>query len=274
MNRNERHLIAVDLDDTILSELFSLNVKSVWKLIDLQDAGHVVMIATARPTCIALPYYRALGLTSLLSTVNGNYLYHPDDPFIPMIRHELNEEQTACVLRAIRENGLSHAWMQSDDQLWAVGDMPSVPYFRLMFSQSDLKQVRELPVMACGRIFASAETEEMAKSVKTTLDAVPGVHTSVYPNRHGGFNVSVCSREADKWTTVQEAAAFYGIDEKNIWCFGDENNDRQMVMNAAHGHVMVNGNPALVADMKALGKGVTRLPCAEGGVGDILSALL
>ena len=56
MNRNERHLIAVDLDDTILSELFSLNVKSVWKLIDLQDAGHVVMIATARPTFIDLPY--------------------------------------------------------------------------------------------------------------------------------------------------------------------------------------------------------------------------
>ena len=26
MNRNERHLIAVDLDDRILSELFSLNV--------------------------------------------------------------------------------------------------------------------------------------------------------------------------------------------------------------------------------------------------------
>ena len=45
-------------------------------------------------------------------------------------------------------------------------------------------------------------------------------------------------------------------------------------MNAAHGHVMVNGNPALVADMKALGKGVTRLPCAEGGVGDILNALM
>ncbi|MBR6524626.1 MAG: HAD family phosphatase [Clostridia bacterium] len=274
MNPQNRHLIAVDLDDTILSDLFSLNAKSVWKLMDLQDAGHVVMIATARPTCIALPYYRALGLTSLLSTVNGNYLYHPDDPSFTMIRHELDAEQTEHVIRAIREHSLSHAWMQSDDLLWAVGEPPKVPYFRIMFGQSRVTRVQELPLLPCGRIFASADTETQAMAVKAQLDAVPGVHTSVYSNRHGSYSVSVSSTEADKWTTVQEAAAYYGIDKQNIWCFGDENNDRQMVMNAAHGHVMVNGNPALIADMKALGKGITRLPCAEGGVADMLQELL
>ena len=49
MNAADRHLIAVDLDDTILSAYFSLSAESVRALIEAQNAGHVVMIATARP---------------------------------------------------------------------------------------------------------------------------------------------------------------------------------------------------------------------------------
>ena len=274
MNANDRHLIAVDLDDTILNDLFSLNVKSVWKLIDLKDAGHVVMIATARPTCLAMPYYRALGLNSLLSTVNGNYLYHPDDPSIPMIRHELDAGRADAVISVMEDLELQSPWMQSDDVIYRTGEALNVPYFRIMFAHGQTHAVDQLPRIACGRILGLAKDEQTAMLAHDRITAAGGVTCTVYKNGFGTYSVSCTSEEADKWTTVHEAAKFYGIRDENIWCFGDENNDRKMVMNAAHGYAMVNGNPKLIADMQALGKGVTRLPCHEGGVADILAQLL
>ena len=72
MNQDERYLIAIDLDDTVVSTLFTMNTDSAWALRDAQKAGHLVMIATARPWCITMPYYRALGLDTLVAVMNGS----------------------------------------------------------------------------------------------------------------------------------------------------------------------------------------------------------
>lgn len=275
MQTKDRYLIAIDLDDTVLNELFSLNVQSVWSLINAQDAGHIVMIATARPTCIALPYYRALGLHSLLSTVNGNYLYHPDDPSIPMIRHELCAEHTQQVLSAMEELSIRHAWIHNDDDLYTLdGVYPPHPYWRLLFRHSRVHTMASLPRITAGRIMAQADTQAQLEEMKKRFENVPGVIVGGGPNGFGTWNVTVMPESANKWYTVQEAARYYGIDDDHIACFGDENNDRMMVMNARHGFVMCNGNPGLITDMKALHKGVTTYPCREGGVGYEVDKLL
>ena len=274
MNAAERHLIATDLDDTILSELFSLNVKSVWKLMELKEAGHIVMIATARPSCLALPYYRILGLNTLLSTVNGNYMYHPDDPSIPMIRHELEENQMQQILDAMKNAGIKEGYLHSDDLIHLCGKQPAHPYFHLMFGQSEVHQADHFPLLPCGRFFAFSPSVAQAREAEAQLASCQGMNVIVRPKADGTANMVITPASADKWISVQEAARYYGIREENIWCFGDEENDRMMVENAAHGYAMVNGNPQLISDMRAQGKGVTHLPCNQGGVGDILEKFL
>lgn len=275
MLASDRYLIAIDLDNTILSELFSLNPSSVWSLIRAQDAGHIVMIATARPTCLALPYYRALGLRSLLSTVNGNYLHHPDDPGIPWIRHEIETRDAADVITALQEAALAHPWIQSDDHIYTLDGIPPIlPYFKLMFRHAQVHVTDTLPSDPCGRIFATANTEEQFLTMKARFAHHPRLRVSGGPNQAGTWNVTFFSAAADKWTTVQEAAGFYGIPAENVICFGDDHNDRQMVMNASHGFVMCNGNRQLIADMQSLHKDVTTYPCAQGGVGYEVDKLL
>ena len=75
MNQDERYLIAIDLDDTVVSTLFTMSTDSAWALRDAQKAGHLVMIATARPWCITMPYYRALGLDTLVAVMNGKLMF-------------------------------------------------------------------------------------------------------------------------------------------------------------------------------------------------------
>ena len=59
-------------------------------------------------------------------------------------------------------------------------------------------------------------------------------------------------------------ARVLGIDEKNIYAFGDQWNDVMMTANAAHGYGMLGSLCAVTSRF------VTRLSCEEFGVADVL----
>ena len=111
--------------------------------------------------------------------------------------------------------------------------------------------------------------------MRAAMAVYPGVQIGVFGGKGGApFQMSFSSVRADKWFTVQKTAAYYGIRPENIVAFGDGENDRQMVLNAARGYAMCNGSPALQRDALAAGRWVTEKSCAEGGVALEIAALL
>src|SRR4051812_43449074 len=75
---NERHLIIIDLDGTLLNKDFStLNQKNKAILQELKKRGHKICIATGRNYLSALPFYKEIGLDTFLITYNGAYINHP-----------------------------------------------------------------------------------------------------------------------------------------------------------------------------------------------------
>ena len=275
MNGDQRCLIAVDLDDTILSGLFSLSSASVMALIEAQSAGHVVMIATARPSCMALPYHRAMGLRGPISTLNGAYLYHPDDAGFPARRELIGEASVAAISGAIKRAGIAYAWMERDDDLAAIHlPRPEHLYFREVFRQSNVTFHQELPILPAGRIFAYADGQAQADRVLAETAACSDVNCRLFSQKEGGFRLNFASAAADKWHAVKRAADWYGIDPKNIIAFGDQENDRMMLFSAGHGFVMCNGGAKLRQDAVRAGVGVTKRTCADGGVAWELKKLL
>lgn len=276
MEENKRFLIAIDLDDTVLSSLFSLCARSVEALIDAKQAGHRVMIATARPTAMALPYYRLLGLDTPLSVLNGARMHHPGDPSFPEENHRLSEAETAGVLRALSAVGAEDVWLENDDELWARGTaLCDHRYFSEVMRNSRTHLCDTLPALASCRVFARVPAAEAVERVRADMAVYPGVQIGVFGGKGGApFQMSFSSVRADKWFTVQKAAAYYGIRPENIVAFGDGENDRQMVLNAARGYAMCNGSPALQRDALAAGRRVTEKSCAEGGVALEIAALL
>jgi len=127
MNAADRHLIAVDLDDTILSSYFSLSSESVRVLIEAQAAGHVIMIATARPEAMALPYHRAMGFHGPISTLNGAHLYHPDDVSFPHYTELVSAKSTGIFSEAAHRLGVKKIWLEENN---ARLTMTACPPFR------------------------------------------------------------------------------------------------------------------------------------------------
>lgn len=275
MNASDRHLIAVDLDDTILSAYYSLSSESVRALIEAQTAGHVVMIATARPEAMALPYHRAMGFHGPISTLNGAYLYHPDDPDFPMITNLISPESTQAISDAAHRLGIPKIWLEQNNTVHAVSDPdPDFFYFREVFRQSGACYHDRLPAVPAGRIYACTDSAERADALLEVMSTLPDCAFRRYITPSGEHRINCNAVTADKWHAVRRAAELCGVPESNIVTFGDATNDRMMIASAAHGHVLCNGASSFVEEMRAEGVTVTEYPCAEGGVGHEIRKLL
>lgn len=275
MNAADRHLIAVDLDDTILSAYFSLSAESVRTLIEAQADGHVVMIATARPEAMALPYHRAMGFHGPISTLNGAHLYHPDDPSFPAFSDPVSAESTAVISAAAHRLGIQKIWLEQNRAVHAVSDpAPDFFYFREVFRQSGTTYHDRLPAVPAARIYACADTPEQAEGLMEVMSTLPDCSFRRYITPSGEHRINCNAVTADKWHAVRRAAEICGIPESNIVTFGDASNDRLMITSAAHGYVLCNGAPSFVEEMRAEGVNVTESPCAEGGVGREIRKLL
>ncbi len=275
MNPSQRHLIAIDLDDTILSAHFSLNTDSVKTLIDCQEAGHVVMIATARPEALALPYHRILHLRGPISTLNGAYLYHPDDPAFPVFSDLISAETTAAISDAAHDLGIKRIWFEINDHCYAVGDPdPAFHYFKEIFRVSGASYHDRLPALPAARIYACADTKKPIMALDALIAARGDCATRYYVSQNGEHRLNINAATADKWFAVKRAADHYGIPNENIITFGDALNDKDMIFSAGHGFVMCNGNKNMIEEAQKKGIGVTKYPCHEGGVGFELRELL
>ena len=71
----ERHLIALDLDGTLLKDDKTISRKTKEVLKKAKDHGHIVMIATGRPFRSSEMYYRELELDTPIVNFNGAFIH-------------------------------------------------------------------------------------------------------------------------------------------------------------------------------------------------------
>src|SRR5690606_41588100 len=75
----KQHLIALDLDGTLLKDDKTISTKTKATLEKAKKAGHAIMIATGRPYRSSSMYYQELGLTTPIVNFNGAFVHHPLD---------------------------------------------------------------------------------------------------------------------------------------------------------------------------------------------------
>lgn len=75
----EKHLIALDLDGTLLKDDKTISAKTKMIIQKAREQGHEVMIATGRPFRSSEIYYREMELTTPIVNFNGAYIHHPKD---------------------------------------------------------------------------------------------------------------------------------------------------------------------------------------------------
>ncbi len=270
----ERVLIAVDLDGTAMQDLYSLNPDTLRALKAAQAQGHIVMLATARPSCMTLEHYHAIGLNSPLAVLDGACIYHPKDPSFGRIENLISEKDIRTLLGLFAQIETEAVWIENDDELYLHGELEQTGYFGELLKCSKIHAVNELPHSAAARILAYTSDAEGVRRISAEAENRADIVWATAARQDGTLWLGFASADCDKWNGVQAVAKHYRIPTERIFAFGDEYNDRRMILSAGRGYVMRNGRDALKEEAVAAGAIMTAYDNTEGGVGRELDQAL
>lgn len=269
----KKHLIAFDLDDTIVTKLVNLSDFTVETFEKVQSLGHVLMPATARPLHLVDWVVDRIKPLAPVAMLNGSYLY------------DFNKNADVHPPIFITEDMVQHVW----------------EYLSLTVGHENVYNViceqKELIITAnAERDKYSAYTEHIKDrtehrhiSLQEKMEYLPFSRLTIFPKveyadvickhlnekypdylcRRVDWNgvagemktrLYFAHRECDKWCAIKKAAEYLGIEEDHIITFGDQWNDLRMLTENKNGYALKGSFAQSFANK------VTEFSCKEDGV--------
>lgn len=265
----KKHLIALDLDGTLLKgdQTISPFTKEVLKT--LKEEGHIVVIATGRSNRISIQYYEELKLDTPLINSNGAHVHHPRNNnwktrYSP-IEHETARDIINICYETNPDNILATVF---DDVYIEQYDKRIFDFFGGTIEDESFK---------IGRLYDTLNRDPSILMIYPDEKHVPHImdyidqseHAKIVEQRTWGpplHVIEVMRRGLNKATALKDVAAEYGIPQERIIAFGDEGNDLAMLDYAGIGVAMGNG----IDEAKSVAKIVTDTN-ENDGIGKMLA---
>lgn len=257
-----RKLIALDLDGTTLNNQSQISQKTSEVLTRLKKDGHIVSIATGRPYRSSRQYYAELQLDTPIVNFNGALCHKPTELAWESQYHKTLNREIAIDMLSLRKD--------MDIQLIAAELRDSV------YVDDDFVPYEDF--FATGKSMSFKLSEDTLKEEPTAISVFTGkenqqVITDKIIHRYGdavevrtwgGLTpcLEVVAAGVQKALGVERIAQVYGVQQKDILAFGDENNDYEMIQYAGHGVVMNNG----IDELKSIADDVTDFSNHDDGL--------
>ena len=262
----ERHLVALDVDGTIIDRDERLSDRVRGAVSAVAQAGHEVVIATGRSLVATLPILDRLGITTGYAVVSNGSVTVRLDPDLDR-GYEVADVVTfdpAPALRLLREHLPTAAY--------AVEDLGSG--FRLAgpFPQGELEG--RISVVPFEELLGAPATRVIVRSAEHTpedfLDLTEriGLHGVNYAVGWTAW-LDLAPEGVSKATALEGVRRAVGIDRSRTLAVGDGRNDIEMLAWAARSVAMGHAPPEVqqAADEVAA-------PVTEDGLAEVLESVL
>lgn len=262
-------LIAIDLDDTLLTPELRIHPANLAAVRRALGAGITVMLASGRTVESMMPYAVELGMKGRglpMICANGSEVRDVDSGAI--VRHlTLSTEACLTAIEALASHGLpvqaydddgiivsrQNAWTDRDCQLTGLGvrvasgpeEIAAAPRSKLL-SAGDPALIAELAPILRARFAGMAEV----------VISKP-------------YFIEILPAGADKGSALAWVAETRGIPRGDVMAIGDSGNDVGMVSWAGVGCAPADAKP----DVLAVARHVSALPHDSGAVADLLERL-
>jgi hypothetical protein len=267
----KKHMIALDLDGTLLTDEKKISPRTKAVLEAAKADGHILVISTGRPHRASINYYHELGLTTPMVNFNGALIHHPTNrnwdalhnPMPIRTAHKIIEACYDLDVRNILAEVLDDVYLDSYDSR-LVGFFDEVKHDPPYIVGSLKQKLEEDPTS----ILIYPEDEKL-NELKQHLD---DYHAEVIEHRKWGapWNViEIIKKGMNKAVGLHKVAHYFDIPEDRIIAFGDEDNDLEMIDYAGVGVAMGNA----IDELKGIAKHVTKTN-EEDGIGVFLEEYL
>ncbi|WP_163972022.1 Cof-type HAD-IIB family hydrolase [Oceanobacillus halotolerans] len=267
----QRHLIALDLDGTLLTDNKEITAKTSQVLQQAMDEGHIVVIATGRPHRASIHYYHNLGLKTPMVNFNGALLHHPTDKKWDALHNPMPNRTALKIVDACYDLNVKNLLAEVMDNVYLDQyDEEIMKIFQSTpqdapFTIGSLKsKLQEDPTS-----LLIHPKEDHINELRSHLD---NYHAELIEHRKWGapWNIiEIVKKGMNKAVGLQKIAYYYGIPKDRIIAFGDEDNDLEMIDYAGVGVAMGNA----IDELKSIAKHITKTN-EENGVGTFLEEYL
>jgi 5-amino-6-(5-phospho-D-ribitylamino)uracil phosphatase len=265
----EKHLIALDLDGTLLTDNKTISEKNKRVIQKAREEGHIVMIATGRPFRSSEMYYRELGLDTPIVNFNGAFVHHPQNHQWGVHHSPLSIDVAKDIVEALDSFKYHNIIAEViDDVYFHYHDEKLIDIFNLGEPSITTGDLRKFLKHSPTSMLIHTEEDQLAKIRSHLSD----VHAEVIDHRSWAapFHViEIVKYGLNKAVGLKKAADYFNIPPSRIIAFGDEDNDLDMLEYAGKGIAMGNG----ISAVKNIANEVT-LTNEDDGVGVYLNDYL
>lgn len=271
----ERKLIGIDLDKTTLNDAGEVSDRTRRTLQAAQADGHIVSIVTGRPVRLSMDIYDTLGLKSPMINFNGSLSHKPRQHWEHEYSFNIDREIAFDLLENAQMMGIDTVVAESKNDVWANGNGPQRNTEDAIFfpqDEANRKMLDRLNLQTdVNAILIHAENalhQSQIQHFVTERYGADRVNVKTWGGESPVLEVAPAGVSKDTGLDILRKA--YDIKKDDIYAFGDEMNDFEMIGYATHGVVMKNGNP----ELKAIADDMTEYTNEEDGLARYLEKLL
>lgn len=260
-----KKLLAIDVDGTLINDHLVMSKKTEGVLLELSKKGFLIVLASGRPWRSMADYYERLQCTGPVITYNGAHVYSPKDSAFPEMKKMFDPEDIRDIATKMGpkitsfmcETGSMVYLSRIDDYL--------NHYFPYKNGQYYVGSIAELITLPCyTAIFRSIHRYD--DELKKTVESHPGVcfrhwTKSLYSEAH--------LEGVSKGEALRYLEKKLGFDPKDVYAFGDSDNDLEMLEASGHPFAMKGCKSHLLANRFPL----TEDDCNHSGVALTLEKL-
>jgi 5-amino-6-(5-phospho-D-ribitylamino)uracil phosphatase len=256
----KQHLIAIDLDGTLLTDEKTISLNSKHTIQKARDAGHIVVIATGRPHRASANYYTELNLNTPMVNFNGALIHHPLNRNWDHRHSPLDLTTAKSIIEALQSFNVKNILAEVLDDVYLQHDDDSI---KDIFSAGN-------PLIKTGNLHELLLEDPTSLLIHPHDDHIDEIrshlkelHADVIEHRTWGapWNViEIVQTGIHKAFGLKMIAEDYGIPQERIIAFGDEDNDLEMLEFAGQGIAMANG----ISSVKNIANSITKSNQEDG----------
>lgn len=268
----ERILICSDCDGTLLSDSKSIPELNMKVIMELKKQGHIFAVATGRILQSARNYSSRFGEGTPVIASNGG-VYDTGDGTLH--KAHLEKSSLSKVYRLAEKHGLLVNFFTHDTVY--CNDFRGAFFTSVAFNRNTPRQFFVRTVMLrneegllshsseiINAIIIDRNHPEILNEIRAELMQDPNI--TVESSRYD--NLEIIPDHISKGTAVKALADHFGIEQKNVICFGDGENDISMLKYAGKGYAMDNAVDAIKKEADGIA-----LSNEAAGIGHKLSEL-
>lgn len=234
--KQNKYLIAIDLDGTLLNEKHEIPLTTLNYLKSLKEKGHYIVLASGRPLSAIIRYHLLLGLDTPIIAYNGAAIVAKDHYFDKFTYH-FDRNKCIDIVEALKEH-IENVLLETHDEIWMLKEDKNV--LKTFFHQGvkthfgSLKEILDKdPLTFIIKPYVSSYNEAIYKRVRQEkyLDCR---FWSFLP-----FD-EVFDIRVSKGHALKHILKYYHLNKSHLIAFGDGDNDLSMLKLAKFGFIMPN----------------------------------